>query len=79
MKENSLKLPAEGFLRLHQIIGTKDVPPIIPISRSSWLAGVREKRFPQPVKLGLRTTAWRVADIRALIEGEAEPCMKLKS
>jgi predicted DNA-binding transcriptional regulator AlpA len=62
-------LPAEGFLRLNQIIGSKGSPAIIPISRSSFLAGVREGRFPKPVKLGKRTTAWRVQDIRTLIEG----------
>jgi len=64
-------LPAEGFLRLNQIIGKKETPAIIPVSRSTWLSGVREGRFPKPVKLGKRTTAWRVADIRALIEKEA--------
>ncbi len=64
-------LPAEGFLRLNQIIGNKDAPAIIPVSRSTWLAGVREGRFPKPVKLGKRTTAWRVTDIRALIEKDA--------
>ena len=35
------------------------------------LAGVREGRFPKSVKLGKRTNAWRVRDIRALIEEEA--------
>ena len=64
-------LPDEGFLRLRQIIGDKTTPAIIPISRSNFLAGVREGRFPKPIKLGKRTTAWRVSDIRALIEGEA--------
>jgi len=29
-------------------------------------------RYPKPVKLGPRTTAWRVSDIRALIEGQPE-------
>lgn len=62
-------LPTEGFLRLNQIIGSKGAPAIIPISRSSFLAGVREGRFPKPVKLGKRTTAWKVSDIRKLIEG----------
>lgn len=62
-------LPAEGFLRLSQIIGNKDTPAIIPISRSNFLAGVKEGRFPKPIKLGKRTTAWKVADIRQLIEG----------
>ena len=66
-------IPAAGFLRLHQIIGNpKAAPPIpalIPVSRSTWWAGVKAGRFPKSVKLGPRTTAWRVEDIRALIEG----------
>jgi prophage regulatory protein len=61
-------LPNEGFLRLSQIIGSKTTPGIIPISKSSWWVGVKEGRFPQPVKLGKRTTVWRVSDIRLLIE-----------
>ncbi len=65
------QLPTEGFLRLNQIIGNKDAPAIIPVSRSTWWAGVREGRFPKPIKLGKRTIAWKVADIRRLIEGEA--------
>ena len=66
----SYNLPAEGFLRLNQIIGSKDTPAIIPVSRSTWLTGVREGRFPKSIKLSKRTTAWKVADIRKLIEGE---------
>ncbi|MHB1214231.1 MAG: helix-turn-helix transcriptional regulator [Thiobacillus sp.] len=66
------KLPESGFLRLSHIVGdpnaTPPIYPIIPVSRSTWLKGVRTGRFPQPVKLGVRTTAWRVEDIRALIE-----------
>jgi prophage regulatory protein len=62
-------LLVEGFLRLRQIIGDKTTPAIIPVSRSSFLQGVRDGRFPKPIKLGKRTTAWRVADIRALING----------
>jgi len=65
-------LPSEGFLRLNQIIGNKkdDIPPIIPVSRSTWWSGVKSGRFPAPVHLGPRTTAWRARDIRSLIEGE---------
>ena len=64
-------LPDEGYLRAAQIIGNPDanppIPPIIPVSRSSWWAGVKSGRYPAPVKLGPRTTAWRVSDIRNLI------------
>mgnify|MGYP003976674639 FL=1 len=64
--------PQVGFVRLHQIIGNAKakppIPAIIPISRSAWWAGVKSGIYPKPVKLGLRATAWRVDDIRALID-----------
>ncbi len=69
---NLAELPPTGFLRLARILGhqqtTSSAPPIIPVSRSTWWAGVKSGRFPKPVKLGPRTTAWRVEDIRALVE-----------
>jgi len=40
----------------------------LPISKSSWWAGVKAGRYPAPVKLGPRITAWRVEDILALME-----------
>jgi predicted DNA-binding transcriptional regulator AlpA len=66
-------LPPTGYLRLAQIVGkpaTNDdpgIPAIFPVSKSTWWAGVRSGRFPQPVKLGERITAWRVEEIRALV------------
>jgi hypothetical protein len=65
-------LPETGYLRLRQIVGDKKakppLPPIIPIGRSTWWDGVKDGRFPKPVKLSKRTTAWKVEDIRELIE-----------
>jgi prophage regulatory protein len=64
-------LPETGFLRLKQILGDPyakpPVPAIIPIGKSSWWDGIKKGRFPKPVKLGPRTTAWRVEDISALL------------
>ena len=60
--------PDIGFIRLPDIIGDKDNPGIIPISRSSWYKGIEEGRYPKPVKLGERASAWRVEDIRKLID-----------
>lgn len=54
-------LPETGFVRLPVILA------IFPVSRSSWWQGCKEGRFPRPVKLSERTTAWRAEDIRALI------------
>jgi predicted DNA-binding transcriptional regulator AlpA len=64
-------LPAEGLVRINQLCNHKGVRVILSISKSSFWAGVREGRFPKPIKLGKRTTAWKVDDIRALINGEA--------
>ena len=67
MKNQSSKaqfqtLPSEGFVRLPQVL------QVMGVCKSTWWNGVRSGKFPQPVKLGPRTTAWRVADIRQLIE-----------
>ena len=49
------------FLRLPQVLA------IIPVSKSAWWQGCKDGRFPKPVKLGPRTTAWRSSDIAALV------------
>ena len=65
-------LPQTGYLRLPQIIGDSraepPIPAIIPVSKSTWWAGVKSGRCPRSVKLSTRITAWRVEDIRKLIE-----------
>ena len=58
-------LPETGFIRLKNIIAPHGP---IPVGKSTWWAGVKSKRFPQPIKLGPKITAWRVEEIRALIE-----------
>jgi len=55
------KLPATGFVRLEQIL------KVIPIGKSTWWAGVKSGKFPKPVKLGERITAWKVEEINDLI------------
>jgi prophage regulatory protein len=65
MSDNSESFPKEGFVRLKSIIAP--VGPI-PVGKSTWWAGVKGGRYPKPVKLGPRITAWRVEDIRALMD-----------
>jgi len=61
-----------GFYRLPQIIGNRKVippiPAIIPVSRSSWFAGIAAGKYPPGVLLGERTRAWRTADIDLLCD-----------
>ena len=59
-------LPETGFLRLPQVL------KVFPVSKSTWWAGVKEGRYPQPVKLSPKMTAWRVEDIRALIASKQD-------
>ena len=64
-------LPEIGYVRLASIIGSRKTgrPGLLPFGPTTWWEGVKSGRFPKPVKLGPRITAWRVEDIRALLEG----------
>ncbi len=62
------QLPLTGFVRLPGILAPNGP---IPVSKSTWWAGIKDGRYPKPVKLGPRITAWRVEDIRALISEAA--------
>jgi len=66
---DDLDFPKTGFVRLAQILAPSGP---IPVSKSTWWSGVKEGRFPQPQKLGPRTTVWKVEDVRALFEGQAD-------
>jgi prophage regulatory protein len=57
--------PDTGFVRLKSILAPYGP---IPVSKSTWWAGVKSGRFPQPMKLGQRITVWRAEDIRKLFE-----------
>jgi prophage regulatory protein len=60
----------ESLLRLKQILGDpkSGTPPIVPLGKSAWWAGIAAGRYPQPVRLGSRAVAWRRSDIDRLIE-----------
>jgi len=55
-----------AFVRLPTIL------KLLPISRSTWLTGIKSGHFPKPIRLGKRITAWRVEDIRNLINSKEE-------
>lgn len=71
-------LPETGYLRLADIIGRPArknrpaIPALVPVCASTWWSGVKSGRYPPPSRaLGANITAWRVEDIRALIEAAA--------
>ena len=55
-------LTKEGFVRLPQVLA------VIPVSKTQFWEGIKTGKYPSPIKLRPRTTAWRVEDIRGLIE-----------
>jgi predicted DNA-binding transcriptional regulator AlpA len=57
--------PSTGLVRLHSILAPNGP---VPVGRTTWWEGVKSGRFPKPLKLGPRITAWRAEDINHLIE-----------
>jgi predicted DNA-binding transcriptional regulator AlpA len=65
MTDGASYFPRTGFVRLSSILHPAGP---IPVSKSTWWAGVKAGRFPRPLKLGPRVTVWRAEDILALLE-----------
>lgn len=63
--QNAEMFPRTGFVRLRDILAPAGP---IPVSKSTWWQGIRDGRFPKPLKLGKRVTVWRAEDIHRLIE-----------
>jgi prophage regulatory protein len=55
-------MPEIGFVRLREVL------TVIPVGKTCWWEGVKSGRFPKPVKLSTRCTAWKAEDIRDLIK-----------
>lgn len=66
LTQTSPAIPEIGFLRLPAVL------QLIPVSKSGWWLGIKTGRYPQGVKLGPNTTAWRAEDIRELISKLSE-------
>ena len=54
-------LPKDGMSRFKQF------QTFLPISRETWRKLVRDKRAPQPVRMGVRCTMWKNADLHAFL------------
>jgi prophage regulatory protein len=62
---NQVEFPRTGFVRLSSILAPKGP---LPVSKSTWWLGVKQGRYPKPMKLGPRVTVWKAEDIWSLIE-----------
>lgn len=64
-------IPQTGFVRLPTILAH------IPVSRSTWWAGVKSGKYPASVKsFGVNITVWRAEDIHTLIASLGQPADK---
>jgi prophage regulatory protein len=67
---NHTTMQDTGFLREWDIIPNKkrQTKGLIPIGRTSWYAGIKSGKYPAPVKLTERISAWKAEDIAKLIQ-----------
>lgn len=66
MSQNFNQLPQTGFLRLNEVL------KLYPVGKSTWWEGCKNGKFPTPIKLSERVTAWRAEDIRDLINSKSQ-------
>lgn len=59
------RLPSTGYVRMAQIAG-----PVVPVCAATIWRWVRSGKFPQPVKLSERVTAFRAEEIRAWLDAQ---------
>jgi prophage regulatory protein len=69
-KQAELAIADLAYLRIWHIVGCKKrgTEGLLPIGRSTFLAKVRSREYPQPYRLGKKTTAWKKSDIMELLE-----------
>lgn len=67
MADESSTLPETGFVRQARLL------QIVPISSATLWRLVAAGTFPQPIKLSVNITAWRVEDLRRWIAEQTAP------
>jgi len=50
------------------LIRLKTVLQLVEVGKTKWWSGVKSGEFPQPVRLGPRTTCWRAGDVFDFID-----------
>lgn len=64
----------ENIKQQHGVIRLSEVLELYPVSKSSWYEGVKNGKYPKPVKLSERSSAWYMRDIINLLEKLKEDC-----
>lgn len=60
------------FYRLKEIVSCpkEGREGLLPISRTTFLVGVKKGHYPKPVRLSAQRQAWRAIDLKPLVDGE---------
>ncbi|QDM16062.1 AlpA family phage regulatory protein [Tardiphaga sp. vice304] len=56
----------ETLVRIEAIVGKTG---LIPVSRSAFYQGIKDGIYPKPVRLGKRTSVWRMSELMQVISG----------
>lgn len=62
---------ATRIIRIAELASTPKKSGILPISPATIWRWVRDGKFPQPFKIGVRTTVWNYDEIQAYIARQA--------
>jgi prophage regulatory protein len=66
------EVPPPGVYDILPLMRVSQILRVVPISASGWWKGVRDGRYPKPMKLSARVTVWKGEDIRELIDGRRD-------
>lgn len=66
---NIFDLPDDSLVRLKSIIGPGNP---VPISKSTWFVWRKAGKAPPCIMLGVRTAAYRVGDVKALVRSASK-------
>lgn len=58
---NQHTTPRDGLIKLPEVL------KLFPVSKSHWYQGIKELRFPRPVRLSKRAVAWSRAAVLQLV------------
>lgn len=64
--EDMSEAPTDALVRIGKIVGQDG---LIPISRSAFYQGIKDGIYPKPVRLGKRTSVWRMSELMRVILG----------
>lgn len=61
----------EQLIRINELASHKGRPGLIPVSPATLWRWVKAGKFPEPIRLSERVTAWEASKVSAWIEAQA--------